>query len=49
MPSAVQFFSAHAYMFGSVKVSGWLTTYPSRKLQFCPKWEVSVNVDLGEG
>ena len=30
-------------------VSGWLTTYPSPKSQFCPKWEVSVNVDLREG
>ena len=26
-----------------------LITYPFPKLQFCLKWEVSVNVDLGEG
>ena len=24
-------------------------TYPSRKPAFCPKWPISVNVDLGEG
>ena len=26
-----------------------MTTYSSPKSQFCPKWEESVNVDLGEG
>ena len=31
------------------EVSELLTTYPSPKSQFCPKWEVSVNVDLWEG
>ena len=25
------------------------STYPSPKSQFCPKWEVGVNVDLGVG
>ena len=24
-------------------------TYPSPKPAFCPKWAISVNVDLGEG
>ena len=43
------FLSVHAYMLGSLTVSGWLATYPFPKLKFCPKWEVSVNVDLGEG
>ena len=35
--------------FGSIKVSEKLPTYPSPNPTFCPKWEVSVNVDLGEG
>ena len=30
-------------------ISGKLTTYPSPKPTFCPKRDVSVNVDLGEG
>ena len=31
-------------------VSGKLPTYPSPKFaSVCPKWEVSDNVDLGEG
>ena len=30
-------------------VSGKLSTYPSPKPTFCPKSEVSVGVDLGEG
>ena len=30
-------------------VSGKLPTYPSPKPTFCPKWEVSVDVGLGEG
>ena len=34
---------------GSVKVSGKLPTYPSPNPTFCLKWEVSVNVGLGEG
>ena len=33
---------------GTNKVSEKLSTYPSPKLTFCPKWEVSVNVSLGE-
>ena len=35
--------------FGSLYVSGKLLTYPSPKPTFPPKWEVSVNVGLGEG
>ena len=35
--------------YGSIQVSGKLPTYPSPKPSFCPKWEVSVNVSLGEG
>ena len=35
--------------FGSLYVSGKLPTYPSPKPIFCPKWEVSVNVELGKG
>ena len=34
---------------GSLYVSGKLPTYPFPKPTFCPKWEVSVNVGLGEG
>ena len=34
---------------GSLYVSGKLPTYSSLKPTFCPKWEVSVNVGLGEG
>ena len=34
---------------GSLYVSGKLLTHPSPKQTFCPKWEVSVNVGLGEG
>ena len=30
-------------------VSGKLPIYPFPKPTFCPKWEVSVNVGLGEG
>ena len=30
-------------------VSGILTTYPSPKRTFCPKWEVRANVRLREG
>ena len=33
----------------SIKVSGKLPTYHSPNPIFCPKWEVSVNVDLGKG
>ena len=29
--------------------SGKLPTYPSPNLTFCPKWDVSNNVNLGEG
>ena len=35
--------------FGSITVSRKLPTYPSPKPSFCPKWEVSVHVNLGEG
>ena len=35
--------------FGLLYVSGKLPTYPSPKPTFCPKWELSVNVGLGEG
>ena len=31
------------------KVSGKLPTYPSPNPTFCPEWEVSLNVSLGEG
>ena len=34
---------------GSLHVSGKLPTHLSPKPTFCPKWEVSVNVGLGEG
>ena len=33
---------------GSLYVPGKLPTYPSPKPTFCPKWEVSVNLCLGE-
>ena len=36
-------------IFGSLYVSGKLPTYTFPKPTFCPKWEVSVNVVLGEG
>ena len=35
--------------YGSLYVFGNLPTYPSPKPTFCPKWEVSANVGLGEG
>ena len=34
---------------GLLYVSGKLPTYPSPKSTVCSKWEVSVNVGLGEG
>ena len=34
---------------GSIYVSEKLPTYPPPPPLFCPKWEVSVNVNLGEG
>ena len=34
---------------GLIFVSETLPTYPSPKPKLCPKWEVSVNVSLGEG
>ena len=34
---------------GSLYVPGKLPTYPPLSKHFCPKWEVSVNVGLGEG
>ena len=46
-PSLI-FCSSQAYM-GPLYVSGKVPTYPSPKPTFCPKWEVSVNVGLGEG
>ena len=36
-------------IFGSLYVSGKLPTNTFPKPTFCPKWEVSVNVGLGEG
>ena len=35
--------------YGSFYIPGKLSTYPSLKPTFCPKWEVSVNVGFGEG
>ena len=46
-PSLI-FCSSQAYM-GPLYVSGKVPTYPSPKPTFCPKWELSVNVGLGEG
>ena len=40
--------SLHA-LIGSLYVSGKLPTYPSPKPTFFLKWELSVNVGLGEG
>ena len=37
-----------AYM-DQFRFPGKLPTYPSPNPKFCPKWEVSVNTDLGEG
>ena len=34
---------------GMKKTDHELSTYPSAKATFCPKWEVSVNVGLREG
>ena len=34
---------------GSFYVPGKLPTYPSLKPTFCPNWEQSVNISLGEG
>ena len=34
---------------GLLYFSGKLPTYPSPKPIFCPNWEVSVDVGLGEG
>ena len=31
----------------SIYISGKIPTYPSPKITFCPKWEVSVNVSRG--
>ena len=42
-------YSKGGYPPGSLYVSGKLPTYPSPKPTFSPKWEVSVNVGLGEG
>ena len=35
--------------FTSIQVSGKLPTYPFPNPTFCPKWEVNVNTELGEG
>ena len=40
---------ADCYEFGSLYISGKLPTFPSPKTTFCPKWEVTVDVGLGEG
>ena len=37
------------YRFVALTISGKLSTYPSPKPTFCPRWEVSVNAGLGEG
>ena len=34
---------------GIIVRSGKLPTYPSPKATICPKWQLSVNVGLGEG
>ena len=34
-----------SHFLGSLYVYGKLPTYPSPKPTFCPKWEVSVDVD----
>ena len=47
--SKVQWSFLEYIFFGSFYVSWKLPTYPSPKPAFCPKWEVSVNVGLGEG
>ena len=39
----------HRKSYGSSYISGKLPSYPFPKPTFCPKWEVSVNVGLGEG
>ena len=36
-------------MLGSIYISGKMTTYPSPEPTFIPKWEISVNVGLGQG
>ena len=46
-PSLI-FCSSQAYM-GPLYVSGKVPTYPSPKPTFYPKWQLSVNVGLGEG
>ena len=46
-PSLI-FCSSQPYM-GPLYVSGKVPTYPSPKPTFCPKWELSVSVGLGEG
>ena len=35
--------------YGSITVSEKLSTYPSPKPAFCPKWKESANVGLREG
>ena len=47
----VRIWSSHSstLFFLDHDVSGKLPTYPSPKPTFCPKWEVSAYVGLGEG
>ena len=47
--SKVQWSFLEYIFFGSFYVSWKLPTYPFLKQAFCPKWEVSVNIGLGEG
>ena len=48
--ASTYFFSGCKHVcFESIQVSGKLPTYPSPKPSFCPKREVSVNANLGEG
>ena len=41
--------NANEKSIGSILGSETLPTYPSLKPTLCPKWEVGVNVGLGEG
>ena len=47
--TGLDFFQALHHVHGSLYVYGKLPTYPSPKPPFCHKWEVYVNIGLGEG
>ena len=47
--SETQTFTITQILYGSITVSGKLSTYPSPKPAFCPKWKESANVGLREG